>query len=45
MSQPEIDICPECKEHAEFDEESGESNCCGAKPYNTDPEIDVEYAE
>ncbi len=40
MSQPDIDICRECGEHAEFDE-SG-SNCCGAKPYDTDPDTDME---
>lgn len=37
----EIDICPECGEHAEFDEE-GLSECCGVRPYNPDPDLDME---
>jgi len=35
MNQPEIDICSECGEHAEFDENG--SNCCGASPIDPDP--------
>lgn len=46
MSQPDIDLCSSCGEHAEFieDEETGEclSNCCGSGPYDTDPDIDME---
>lgn len=38
---PDIDICSECGEHAEFSEEEG-SNCCGASPYDTDPDYDME---
>lgn len=38
--QPDIDICSECGEHAQWDEWG--SNCCGAKPYNTDPDLDME---
>lgn len=33
-NQPDIDICPECGEHAEFDEDG--SSCCGAPPYQGD---------
>lgn len=33
----DCDICPDCGEHADFDE-SG-SSCCGAGPYNVDAEI------
>jgi len=36
----ECDICSECGEHAEFDEH--ESECCGAKIYDTDPDVDLE---
>lgn len=45
MKQPDIDICSACKDHAEFEEtDDGEcvSNCCGARAYNTDPDIDME---
>lgn len=38
---PDCDLCSACGEHAEFYAASGESNCCGAKPYNTD--YDTEY--
>ena len=38
--EPDCDICSQCKEHAEFSE--GESNCCGAPAYNSDPDIDME---
>ncbi len=38
--QPDIDICSACGEHAEFDDNG--SNCCGARPYDTDPDIDME---
>lgn len=41
-SQPDIDICRECGEHAEFDEDTGESNCCGSKPYDTDYETEYD---
>ena len=41
MRQPDIDLCRECGEHTSFDEE-GLSECCGAKPYDTDPDIDME---
>lgn len=41
MNQPDIDICPACGEHAEFDEQ-GESECCGECPYDSDPDIDME---
>lgn len=34
MRQPDIDICPDCGEHAEFDENGSE--CCGAGPYQAD---------
>jgi len=27
---PDCDICADCKEHASFCSECGESNCCGA---------------
>jgi hypothetical protein len=39
---PVCDICTECGEHAEFDKGTGESNCCGAGPYDSDPDIDTE---
>jgi hypothetical protein len=38
----DCDVCSSCLEHAEFDIETGESNCCGAEPYNTDIEDDLE---
>ncbi len=38
--QPDVDICPECGEHAEFGEEGSE--CCGAGAYQTDPDTDME---
>lgn len=38
--EPECDLCSACGEHADFDEEG--SNCCGARPYDTDPDIDRE---
>lgn len=41
MNQPDIDICPACGEHAEFDED-GVSECCGECPYNSDPDVDME---
>ena len=34
----DIDICSECGEHAEFNEDGSE--CCGARPVNTDIELD-----
>lgn len=40
--EPDCDLCRECKEHAEFEEnEDGEvlSNCCGAPAYSA-PEWD-----
>lgn len=37
-SQPDIDICSDCGEHASFDEE-GVSECCGCAPYSTDYEV------
>lgn len=41
MEQPDIDICSSCGEHTEFEE--GQSNCCGAKPYDSDPDdVDME---
>lgn len=44
MSQPDIDICKNCGEHAEFEETDNgrESNCCGAGPYDPDYETDME---
>lgn len=39
-NQPDIDICPECGEHAEFDENG--STCCGVGPIDTDPGVDME---
>lgn len=38
--QPDIPICSECGEHAEFDENG--STCCGAGSPNPDPDIDME---
>jgi len=42
----DCDICSQCGEHAGFeeDEETGEclSECCGAAPVDTDPDIDME---
>jgi len=38
--QPDIDICRECGEHAEFDENGSE--CCGAGSYETDFELNEE---
>lgn len=35
------DICPDCKDHTEFDDE-GYSECCGTKAYDMDPDIDME---
>lgn len=32
---PDCDICPECKEHAEFCLDCG-SNCCGAQEARAD---------
>jgi len=40
MKQPDIDICSDCGEHCEFDEYG--SDCCGASPIDTDPDIDME---
>jgi hypothetical protein len=40
-TEPDIDICSACGEHAEFDDETG-SNCCGAEAYDSDPDIDME---
>lgn len=37
-TQPDCDICPDCGEHAEFDEDGG-FECCGAGPYNVDCEL------
>ena len=45
QSQPDIEICDNCREHCEFEEnEDGEytSNCCGAGPINIDPDTDME---
>jgi hypothetical protein len=44
MTQTDFDICSECGEHAEFEEtdDGCVSNCCGAKPYDTDPDINME---
>jgi hypothetical protein len=42
MSKTDIDICSDCGEHCDFDEETGESNCCGAHPIDTDPDLDME---
>lgn len=43
-SQPNIDICKECGEHAEFEDtdDGCVSTCCGASPYDTDPDVDME---
>jgi hypothetical protein len=41
-AQPDIDICSDCKEHCEFDEDTGESNCCGVGPYCSDYETNSE---
>lgn len=38
--QPDIPICSECGEHAEFDENG--STCCGAGSPNPDPDMDME---
>lgn len=40
----DCDICSECGEHTEFEETDGggASSCCGAKPYDTDPDVDME---
>ncbi len=38
--QPDIDICSSCGEHTEFTEDG--SDCCGAAPYDTDPDTDME---
>jgi hypothetical protein len=42
--QPDIDICAECGDHAEFEEtdDGCVSNCCGAGAYDTDPDLDLE---
>lgn len=40
-TQPDIDICTSCGEHAEFNEE-GKSECCGSAPQDTDPDLDME---
>ena len=40
MSSPDCDICKDCGEHTEFDENGSE--CCGAGPMNTDPDVDLE---
>lgn len=37
-NQPEIDICADCGEHAEFGDEGSE--CCGAGAINTDPDLE-----
>jgi hypothetical protein len=44
VSQPDIDICSACGEHAEFEEtdDGCVSNCCGSGAYDTDPDIDME---
>lgn len=39
-SQPDFDICACCNEHAQFHD--GESDCCGAGAYDSDPMIDME---
>jgi Zn ribbon nucleic-acid-binding protein len=40
MNQPEVDICPDCKEHADFEwdeeNEAWYSECCGGKAYGLD---------
>lgn len=41
IKQPDIDICRECGEHAEFGDD-GLSNCCGARPYDADPYLDMD---
>ena len=42
--QPEIDLCGECGEHAEFEktDDGFISNCCGVGPFNVDPDTDME---
>lgn len=40
LVQPDIDICRDCGEHAEFDENGSE--CCGAGAYDSDPDVDME---
>lgn len=44
MSDPDCDVCSSCNDHCEFeDTEDGYfSNCCGAKPYDSDPDVDME---
>jgi hypothetical protein len=37
----DCDLCPECGEHSEFDNRIGES-CCGCRPYDLDPDTDME---
>lgn len=36
----DCDICSSCGEHTEFEE--GQSNCCGAGAYDSDPDVDQE---
>lgn len=36
----DIDICSACGEHTGFTEDGSE--CCGASPIDTDPDIDME---
>lgn len=41
----DCDICSSCGEHADWEEsDDGDtlSACCGAGPYDTDPDIDME---
>lgn len=42
VEQPEIDLCPECGEHSEFYQDGKylASECCGARPYNLDPDLE-----
>jgi hypothetical protein len=36
------DLCSSCYEHAGFCDICGESNCCGSKPVDMDPDFDME---
>lgn len=40
MSDLDVDICQSCGEHSGFTEEG--SDCCGASPYDTDVDLDME---
>jgi hypothetical protein len=37
----DCDLCENCKEHADFNED-GESNCCGAPPVSLDEDYGAE---